>query len=263
MFKTMKYELIKNRVSIFVILGLMACLEVLFLYENFFDFDHVFVGISMLLMMSVVAFFWILINGITMFSRDFNNKSGYLVYMTPQPAVKIVMAKILTAFCTGVVFLTGYYLLGVLDIQMMISAGAKFFGQSDMAGISAFLGALLSRESFLSIGQALIVMVVNLFYILNIAYLSISVGNTLLRGKKFQGIVTFIIFIVISLILSWISNLILPTMDFSFELTENGMVIGNINLFTLKGGLSLLYSLGMGVLAMFGSAYLIENKIDL
>lgn len=273
MFKTMKYELMKNRVPIFVMLGILAVLECLFLYENYFDFENVGISIVLLILTGGAVSFWILINGLVMFSRDFNNKSGYLVYMTPQPAVKIITAKILTAFFTGVAFMVGYFLLGVLDVQLLISKGhqmaeqmsgntAKVF-ESDMASFASFLDVLLSEKTILSIGKAGFIMVVEVFFILTVAYFAISLSNTLLRGHKLQGLISFVLFIVLCAVFNYIANMVLPDYDFSVMLGEDGVVVNSINLFSAAGIANLVYSIGLGVLAMFGSAYLIENKIDL
>ena len=273
MFKTMKYELMKNRVPIFVMLGILAVLECLFLYENYFDFENVGISIVLLILIGGAVSFWILINGLVMFSRDFNNKSGYLVYMTPQPAVKIIAAKILTAFFTGVAFMVGYFLLGVLDVQLLISSGrhiAEEAGEntamvfdSNMASLASFLDVLLSEKSFLTFGKAGFVMIVEVFFILTVAYLAISLGNTLLRGHKLQGLISFVLFIVLCAVFNYFGNMVLPDYDFSVMLGEDGVVVNSINLFSAAGIANLVYSIGLGVLAMFGSAYLIENKIDL
>lgn len=134
---------------------------------------------------------------------------------------------------------------------------------SNMASIASFLDVLLSEKSFLTFGKAGFVMIVEVFFILTVAYFAISLSNTLLRGHKLQGLISFVLFIVLCAAFNYFANMVLPDYDFSVMLGEDGVVVNSINLFSAAGIANLVYSIGLGVLAMFGSAYLIENKIDL
>lgn len=263
MLKTMKYEFTKDRITIFIIIGLMAIFEAMFLYFNYFDFEYVVIPIIFLILMGVGAFFCILINGITMFGRDFSHKSGYLVYMTPQPAIQIMAAKIITTFITGVVFLVAYYLLGVLDFSLMIHQGKTQFSDTEMANMVAMFDSLISKETFASIGQCMVVMVVEIFSVLTIAYLAICIANTLLRGSKFSGIISFVLFVLISIVVTRCGNLFSAAEAWELYLGPEGLVINGFDILSKNGAFTICYNAVIGALAMFGASYLIEKKIDL
>ena len=264
MFKMMKYEIIKNRAALYIIMAVMIITEVAFLITNYFKYDYVLYPIVIMLILGVFVFVWLIINGVMMFNRDFKDKSGYLVYMTPQPAVKIISAKILSTFFMGLVFIVMYYLLGVLDLKLFIDSGSRMYGHSEMYVVVEFLNSLLSFETFKSITRVLFSTLIQIFYVLAIGFLAVSLSNTVLRGgNKWCGIVSFIIFILVLLLASHLGAAILPSSSTEILITEKGLIIDGPKMISVEWIGGAIYSIAIGCVALVGTSYLVKNKIDL
>jgi hypothetical protein len=121
-------------------------------------------------------------------------------------------------------------------------------------------------DAFKTIMRVLISILCSTFALLNAAYLAISLGNTVLRGKKGERAISFVFFVVIMIILQIIS----------FKVAGLGSGDNNIGLVMNKSGLNFsvaadvwreildnAMSVVFGFVMFGGSSYLIKNKIDL
>ena len=96
MFKLLKYEFRKARTSLLTLLGLTAGLELYFLislYANFKDHeDHLVASVVLLMLCTYAVSIYVLIRGVTSYSSELRSRSGYLIFLTPNSAIKIVAA---------------------------------------------------------------------------------------------------------------------------------------------------------------------------
>ena len=83
MIKSMKYEFMKNRIGLLILAGIYVLLEVIFLACLPLHSERLLAtSVLGFVLLSTVCQFYIFFNGISMYSRDLKEKSGYLVFMT-------------------------------------------------------------------------------------------------------------------------------------------------------------------------------------
>lgn len=141
MAKTMKYEFIRNKITLFVLGGVLGGAELIFLLGLMTSSSSLTgLGILFLTMSAAVGYFSIWLLGLISFSKDLRQKSGYMIFLTPVSPYKIIIAKLLV----GLVELLGTAIaligLATMDLAMLtnkyeqiqiLRSLAKAFGVSE------------------------------------------------------------------------------------------------------------------------------------
>ena len=100
MLKTMKYEVIRNKMVIIILFSILGAAEALFLFGLISDSKNmVGFGILGLVLGTSIIYFAIWLLGIMSFSHDLRDKTGYMVFLTPVSPYKIIIAKMLVGLC--------------------------------------------------------------------------------------------------------------------------------------------------------------------
>ena len=96
MLKLMKYEFRKTRTTLLIMVAALVALEAGFLIGDRID-DYRIAGVCLGLLTALVfaVYVYILIAGITSYSREINDKTGYMTFMVPVSPMGIVVSKLL------------------------------------------------------------------------------------------------------------------------------------------------------------------------
>lgn len=263
MLRMMKYEFRKSRFSYAILLAILGIVEVLFLGLNKFNVHYAIIPIILLIVMGIVADVWIMLSGVRMFSRDLKEKSGYMVYMTPVPIWQIVLSKVLVTFLVSAVFFIAYYALGILDMHLFHDALEANGDTSLMEVIAKTINTYVGTETLIALCKLFGNLLCNLFCFLGIVYFAIAMSNTLLRGKKGEGIVAFILFLVLYGLSIYIRFKVLPYGgQFRMEMTKSGVDFG-LPGSQLQVALFYILDVVFGSLSIFGASQLLKKHIDL
>lgn len=211
MFKLLKYEFRKNRTGLMVMLIIAAVLFLMAPAGKWLkNEDILFLSPSLLIFYALAAYIFVLVKGISAYSGELKNRTGYLLMMTPHSPVTILFSKLvftlffallMLAVCIAALMGSGSILLGE------IYAIKGFFNVADLA----------LAEAGLSVGEIGYTFVFFLVEILGsvlsfvaIAYLTVTLGATLLQGRKGRGLITFILFVVLYSIITELIALVTP-----------------------------------------------------
>lgn len=214
MLKLMKYEFKKTMFSKLVLLAITVLAEAAFLVGVFADWDRALeLGMTGLVICAMVGVFYIGIESLLVFHRDLNTKQSYMLFLTPTNSYQILGAKVLE---NGIsIFLTGmfYLLLAAADW----SVGILYIG-----GVKEFvdiISQILSNINihievqFVDLLSILCMLLANWLMAVVIGYLAIILSATVFAGKKFSGLVSFLLYLLILWGCGEILNL-LPLSDF-------------------------------------------------
>jgi hypothetical protein len=261
--RIMKYEIRKSRTIFIIMAAMLTILEVSFLIVNRFSYKNAIILFMILINCALITYVMVLVNGVSMFSRDMREKSGYMVYMTPVPVWQIILGKILVCFISGSILFALYVLLAYLNLglvhhSMLVhgSASAKMF--------ATLINNLANAETFKIIIRILISVITSAFALVNAAYLSISIGNTVLRGKKGERAISFAVFIIIMILIFIVSAKIgaIGTGDFGIIISSQGLSY-KLEADFFREIIDNVMNVLFGLIMFIGSSYLIKNKIDL
>ena len=249
MSKLLKYEIRKTWAMKLIILGITAVAELAFLITLFLDQDnHGAIGVTCVLLF-FIAFGGTLLIGVQSvltLHRDMNTKQGYMLYMTPKNSFQIVGAKLLeNGISLG---LAGgfFFLLGLLDVTLLFSKLGKL--QELWQYFENFI-RMINDEIQLNT-QSILCLVVELLAswlaTVSVAYLADIVSAALLNGKRMNGFVTFLFFILLTVLLNWIQN--------QFHLDSMNIDV----LLLVRAAIALCYSAEMYMI----SAYIMDRYLS-
>ncbi|MBR3538276.1 MAG: hypothetical protein IKN79_04305 [Eubacterium sp.] len=240
MAKIMKYEILRNKVTMVALTGVLLGAEAVFLLGVILKKDStVSLGSVFLILGAGAAFFTVWLQGLTGFRKDLNEKTGYMVFLTPVSPYRIVIGKLLVAL-GELIFASGLMaLLGTIDIKllyaryetpmMIIEMVAKFLGVTTSEVWAGFIvmviTSMLSTLTLYAVaylfsamwasrfgtgesGRAgniiLVVMVVLIYYliVLNLPTLSSSLRNPVVRNFV-QKLPRYIFYVIGTVVCTW------------------------------------------------------------
>lgn len=209
MLKLVKYEFRKNLYSMLVMGGMLIAAQVYFLYACFIadDRNKALAGAWLLFMVAAICFFMVFITGVITYSRELSNKTSYLVFMTPNSAIKIIGSKLLYTFLNGALVLAILAILGIFDWKLLM----KMWEQevSMLETIADMLGSL--GVDTLNIMYSLLALtfrfLVSFFMAITLAYMSVTATATILQNKKIKGLISVVLYILVFVVVNKVGGL--------------------------------------------------------
>lgn len=198
MLKLMKYEVRKTMFSKVIILIITALAEIAYLIGVFAKKEDIMGwGILGLTLCALIGIFYIGIESLIVFHRDLNTKQSYMLFLTPNSSYRILGAKVLE---NGIaIFVAGAFfaVLAALDITI----GILYIG-----GLKEFLDIIqqviksvqLQIEIYPEqIVMAFFVTLSSWLLMIVTGYLAIVLSATVLAGKKFSGLLSFALYLLL------------------------------------------------------------------
>lgn len=270
--KLMKYELIRRRNSMLMILASILLIEAFILYQIYNSNEEVafFLNIVMFIAMNIAMVY----ENVKLLSDDLNNQSGYMLFLTPNSGYKITAAKMLTGFTEVII---GY----VVVVAIMYYNGVLLYEVANSEIISSLLWAFGEGLNLVSqIGitpfewfQGIFSNFANWFSFVVLIYLAIILRKTLFSNIRFKGLISFGVFILLSTGINMLTQGVMTAFvngvgffdtssTFGNELKIDQMIILK-NLIVQLTIVSNLISLTVIAVAFYASGYLLNKKVDL
>ena len=202
MLKLMKYELRKTWFTKLILLGITAVAEVVFLVGLYARQENTLaIGTFLLFLLAFGGLMVMGIESVVVLHRDMNTKQGYMLFMTPNSCYRILGAKVLE--CGISILLAGafFFALGALDVTLL------FAKQGMLNLLWERLREVLTRMTFNgrpividlgSVAAFFMTILAEWISMVTTAYLADVISSALLNGKKFNGFISFLIFVALS-----------------------------------------------------------------
>lgn len=231
MMKLFRYEMIKTRVSKFIVLGITAAMELIFLLGLILNNDMIQItGALLLLWIAVVGIVWIGIVSVITLHRDMNSRRGYMLFMTPNSSYRILGAKYLENGLSILIAAAFFGALGVLDITLLFRHHQELDQISEV--MHDLFSAIFQNISLdpASIISFLVYLVFDWLFTISLAYLAVIVCTSLMNGKKGNMFLSFLLFLVLDIGFSLLFSVLIPGK------VEGGTMVGS---FLARSGLCL------------------------
>ena len=194
-----KYEFRKTWFTKLIILVITGCAELAFLVSLYLDKNsYNGMSIALLTMLAFGGVLFIGIQSILTMHQDMNTKQGYMLYMTPNSCYKILGSKViengLSIFVAGAFF----FALGALDVTLLLGHYGQLGQLKEM--VNDFLKSMKINAALDGRLFALLTLNFLCSWLCTVitAYLADVVSTCLLNGKKYNGWVSLLIFILLS-----------------------------------------------------------------
>lgn len=261
MVKLLKHEFKQSYQEFTIVFVAMILMSVIIgflekLWLSFFSSLMIIALYGLLIIVGVI----LVINVVTSFNRKIFGREGYLTLTLPLSIDKILISKIIVNFFW--IILIGLSFIISVSIVSAISYGTRlFFLDYNSANINYLLLGIINAAlgTFLSIFILILVL-----GILNIG-----------KVKKFKILIGLSIFYGVSLVISWISKIVM-IIPYYFEIYQGDLIISKVKhgdyfssdlLFSsLSGTLffnTILWTIVSIFILYFISRYLIKYKVEL
>ncbi len=250
MFRLMKYELRKTWFTKVILLIITAVAEIGYLIGLYGDKeDTIAISIVFLVMLAMGGALVMGLESIITLHRDMNTRQSYMLFMTPNSCYRILGAKVLE--CGASILLAGafFFALGALDLTLLFAKTGqlgKIWEMIQQALSSMRLNGRPVQIDMRSVGAVVFMMVTSWIFTITTAYLADVISAALLNGRKYNGLLSFLFF----LMLNWIFGKIL-------RLITNP-VPDMVAMMFLYGGIALVFSAVMYV----ATAMIMEKKLS-
>jgi len=234
MLKLMKYELRKTWFLKAILLAVTAVAEIAYLIGLYArQEDTMGVAIFILVMLAFGGILMIGLESVMTLHRDMNTKQSYMLFMTPNSCYAILGAKMLEFSISVLAGGAFFFALGTLDITLLFSREGKLSQlwkmiQETISRFSVSGRPLMINMETMSAMAFLLVS--DWIFTIATAYLAVVISSALLNGKKYNLVISFLIF----LVLSWGVNRLTGLITASIQNTATLMAV--------SGGISLAFA---------------------
>lgn len=211
MLKLMKYEFRKTRATLLVMLAALALLEAGFLIGDRLD-DYRVAGVCLGLLTVLVfaVYVYILIAGIVSYSRELNDKTGYMTFMVPVGPMGVVASKLLftvlaalavTALFGGAAYHDYATLFRRLELDGDVYGQMRFAFSLVAGGMGS--GISLTRV-ILTVAFEAGTVLIEIILVMCTAYLAITLSATLMQNKR--GFLRWLVSLALFGALNYVTN---------------------------------------------------------
>lgn len=253
MFKLMKYEFRRNLGTLIILYAAILGLEAYSLFGMLTKSEeHTGISFSLLVLCGFAIILFVFIIAIQSYSKELGSKYSYMTFMTPNTTYSIIGSKLLSTGLIALITTVIGVLLVVLDYNIFIN---QF---PDVKNIKEVFEQMLTVQGydlgdiFASVLVYFIVLWLGIFTWICVAYFAITLSATAFANKKFRGVISFVIFVVIAIIISRLTN--------SFPKLDLGSGMVNKLLAPLY---SYILDIVVIICSFIASAILLEKKVSL
>ncbi|WP_066496749.1 hypothetical protein [Abyssisolibacter fermentans] len=252
MSKLLKYEFIKKYKTLLVsmiILGILELICVVFINKSL---DKAGLGSLLFFLVGFAGLIFLLVDNINTYKGDLFKKSGYMLFLTPNNGYKILGSKVLTALIENIVGLIIYFLLGVLNLKLLLNLYTDS-GIIDLGDFSFNLS--IGFNDILNVFFICLLIILVWFNFMLSIYLAMTIYKSVLSNVKHGGLISFVLFLIINYIVSIVYDLFLN-------------VIFDINFYSITNVKSMLHpSLitfgNVGIILFAVTGYLLDKRVNL
>ena len=209
-----KYEFRKTLSVKLALLGLTAAAEIASLLALFLEKDNLLgVTIFLLTMLAIGGIMVVGLSTILTLHRDMNTKQSYMLFMTPNSCYKILGGKVVENALSLLLCGGCFFALGALDITLLFARAGGLKELWD--AIDSMLRSINSQLT-LDVNTMLaftVGLLASWFATVTAACLADVVSSALLNGKKGNGFLSFVLFLVLSSLISWLQQVLTESVD--------------------------------------------------
>jgi len=219
------------------------------------SFEQQMIALAVFFSFTLMAFFILfIVDVVIMCSMDLNQKSGYMLFLTPNSGFKILGSKVITGILEGLLFLAFFFLLVLVNFKGFYGEPLSQFLSSDFFQIILGNIHIEKNQIFPLFTANLLTLFFAIVTLIMTILAAICIRKSILAQIKFGGLLSFILFLVLVRLNGAISQLVVSG--------SPGMVInGTVNYTGIIG--EMMVQIVYGALLFLLSGYLLEKKMDL
>lgn len=203
----------------------------------------------------VASIVLIIMDSINILRKDLYEDTGQLLFTVPRSSYSILLSKMLMTIIELLLF---GLLFGILLGSLFVAEGM------DLESTNRLMQAIGDNVGFIM--QVLFAIFTGIMVVLATIYFALVLTKSLLKDKKYSGITSFGVFLLLNFIISKVNNWLFEYMPYS---SSSGMTLKLNNVvmeLPLSTGESIgiiLFNICIFVILFISTGYLLENKADI
>lgn len=191
-----KYEWRKQRTSRLLILASLIISIILMIGGSISESDVVIgFGVLIISIAGMFSVFYLGIESLIVYNRDLRTKQSYMLFMVPHSTWEILGAKFISAILQ-MFFAAVAFLVGMAVCFSVIAVYETSIGEL-MRAIWEFIGRT-PEFNWIPILQALLLLFIVWTMVIMTGFLAVTLSRTVLLKSKFAGLISVVLFFVIS-----------------------------------------------------------------
>ena len=224
MLRLLKYELRKTMMSKLILLGVTLVAEAIFLVGLWGNKENALaIGAVLLFFIAITGIAIMGILSVATLHRDMNTRQGYMLFMTPNSCYKILGAKVIECALSILIAGAFFFALGWLDFSLLLGKGANQQLWDMVRQMIQSVNASIKLD-VPHVSALVFSMLASWLCTITTAYLADVVSSALLNGKKGNGVVTFLLFLVLNYALSKLLTLVPASLGVITVLVLQGFI---------------------------------------
>ena len=226
MLKIIKHEFIKTRASLLALLITAAALYALALLGGALHREWMkYVSLALLMLFAGAAYVYTLARGISAYSAELKNRTGYLLMLTPRSAYTILFGKLIFSLLLAALMLAVSYFAITGALVEIFGSRLAVRGYFNIIRALAEQAGANPDQVMALIFAALISTLVNILTLVSLGYFATTISATLFSGGKGHGFITFLFFIALFIALMAAEYYLLPALlrDGNYSAMEHGI----------------------------------------
>lgn len=254
MLKLTKYEFRKNLTNLIIVFLILAAAQIYFTFSCILkNTEHASIAVVLLVLFTSISFFIVVAFGISTYNKELNSNASYLIFMTPNSSLKIILSKMLYTFIFGCVLALILVFLSYVDVKMLTNLEGSPLDYLELIKVMMTNMGIDYMSVVFGIITGLVSIIVTIFLIIALSYFAITLTSTMLQNKKFKNFISLVVFVVIGWLTATIDNK-LPYIYDNPQTTAQAII-------TILP--SILFCLIVGAVCVWISAVLLDKKVSL
>lgn len=270
MLKLIKYEYLKRLNILLIALGSLIVFEIAYILTLVGGFNWLPISLLLAVGFPFILYLLVLVDNIYHYSADLNQKSGYMLFLTPTSGYQIIGSKLIYAALETLICAT----IAILSIWVNYKLGYHFYAPRIDSQQLAMIESIFNEIRFVLPGTKEIVIIgmmgsLQWFTFLTTIFAAITLRKTLLSNAPLKGLFSFFFFIALNTFNELFSLAVLFLLGFTGDIIALSKVGDNILPQEIWPFLSEYFLVAIGIYAFLSTGYamisgrLLNTHVDL
>jgi ABC-2 type transport system permease protein len=265
-----KYELLRRKNLLLLALATIVFVQLSMLFTLYKGGYWLNFSLVLAIVFPLSMYLIIIVDGIVNYSQDLNQKTGYMLFMTPRSGYKIIGSKFIVLALEA--FFSVLIVIGFLFINYHL-AQYFYFNELDAVTQDMIRSFSTSFNNFIPkiyhIVLIAVVAMLQIFTFITVVFAAITLRKTLLSNAPFKGFFSFLFFIILNTANQFFSFAVLMLFGYLGDVIDMSTMGNELMNFDYWGFMTKYLLIGTACYLLFISIYsylsgmLLQKRIDL
>lgn len=211
--RLIKYEWKKQRISRYITLGLLLIFVIGMAVGIFWEREDIMgISIGTVMLATVFIMLYLGIESLVILNRDLKTKQSHMLWMVPVSSWTILGAKFIAAMLQ-IFFVCAAYIASGVALVAIAAVKNDLIG-SLLEQLKYMVETLTdARAEWKFFIMILLLCFIGWMIVVMAGFLSIIISRTLFQKTKISGLISFVIFLLINMAVTWIDSLVKPLLN--------------------------------------------------